>query len=214
MMHRAVFQRLSPDGYPRPVAAAVERLLHSGISGPYALALGGEQYQRVVQTAEHGGYPLLEHLRKILEGGPIVWAPGVRGAVVVSLRGGDFLLESGQDLSIGYDSHDAEAVRLYIEESFSFRVATPEAAVALSGRPFLNYDVPLALDRLGALETELVPHFFRSVVDHGKFNLHLLRWAGTNNHHLCEAAFKAFARAFRQAKAVDGDVIPSTKGSL
>ena len=91
----------APDTYPRPVAAAVERLLHSGISGPYALALGGEQYQRVVQTAEHGGYPLLEHLGKILQG-PIVWTPGVKGAVVVSQRGGDFLFESGQDLSIGY----------------------------------------------------------------------------------------------------------------
>ena len=51
---------------------------------------------------------------------------------MLSLRGGDFLFESGQDLSVGYDSHDAEAVELYIEESFSFRVATPEAAVALT----------------------------------------------------------------------------------
>ena len=97
-----------PDLYPRPVAAAVERLLHNGISGPYGLALGGEQYQRVVETAEHGGYPLLEHLRKIIEG-PIIWAPGVGGAVVVSLRGGDFVFESGQDISIGYESHDAES---------------------------------------------------------------------------------------------------------
>ena len=119
------------DAYPRPVAGAVERLLHNGISGPYALALGGEQFQRVVETAEHGGYPLLEHLRKILEG-PIVWAPGVKGAVVISLRGGDFLFESGQDLSVGYAGHDAEVVRLYLEESFSFHVATPEAAVALT----------------------------------------------------------------------------------
>ncbi len=120
-----------PDDYPRPVAGAVERLLHAGIAGPYALALGGEEYQRVVETAEEGGYPLLEHLGKILEG-PIVWAPGVKGAIVLSTRGGDFLFESGQDLSIGYLSHDAEAVRLYLEESFSFRVATPEAAVALA----------------------------------------------------------------------------------
>jgi len=94
------------------------------------LALGREQYRRVVETAEHGGYPLLDHLRKILEG-PIVWAPGVDGAVVVSLRGGDFVFESGEDLSIGFDSADAEVVRLYLEESFSFHVATPEAAVAL-----------------------------------------------------------------------------------
>jgi uncharacterized linocin/CFP29 family protein len=51
---------------------------------------------------------------------------------VLSLRGGDFLYESGQDLSIGYEGHDDEAVRLYLEESFSFLVATPEAAVHLS----------------------------------------------------------------------------------
>jgi uncharacterized linocin/CFP29 family protein len=120
----------NPDEYRRPVAGAVELLLHTGIAGPYALVLGGEQYQRVVQTAEHGGYPLLDHLRKIIEG-PIVWAPGVKGAIVLSTRGGDFLFESGQDVSIGYRSHDGESVRLYLEESFSFRVATPEAAVVL-----------------------------------------------------------------------------------
>ncbi len=120
-----------PDSYPQRVASAVERLLCAGVAGPYGLALGREQYRLVVETAEHGGYPLLDHLRKILEG-PIVWAPGVDGAVVVSTRGGDFLFESGQDLSIGYESHDAETVQLYFEESFSFRVATPEAAVALT----------------------------------------------------------------------------------
>ncbi|HEX4035472.1 MAG TPA: family 1 encapsulin nanocompartment shell protein [Solirubrobacteraceae bacterium] len=118
------------DKYARRVAGAVERLLCSGITGPYGLALGREQYRRAIETTEHGGYPLLDHLVKILEG-PLVWAPGVEGAVVLSLRGGDFVFESGQDLSIGYDSHDADVVRLYLEESFSFRVATPEAAVAL-----------------------------------------------------------------------------------
>jgi imidazoleglycerol-phosphate dehydratase len=93
--------------------------------------------------------------------------------------------------------------------------ALVQCAVDLSGRPYLNYDVPLSVPMLGALPTELVPHFFRSIVDHGKFNLHLLRWAGTNNHHLCEAAFKAFARAFAQAKVQTGAAaIPSTKGSL
>ena len=121
----------TPDEYPRPVAGATERLLCSGVNGPYGLALGRGQYRRVVETAEHGGYPLLDHLHKILQG-PIVWSPGLEGAVVVSLRGGDFLFESGQDLSIGYDSHDGEVVRLYLEQSFSFRVATPEAAVALT----------------------------------------------------------------------------------
>jgi uncharacterized linocin/CFP29 family protein len=129
--HKALPLGNDAEAYPRAAASAVDQLLHSGISGPYGLALGRDQYTRVVETAEHGGYPLLDHLRKILEG-PIVWAPGVKGGVVMSLRGEDFLFQSGQDLSIGYDRHDGEAVQLYLEESFSFLVATPEAAVALT----------------------------------------------------------------------------------
>jgi uncharacterized linocin/CFP29 family protein len=116
--------------YPRHVAKAVDALRAQGVDGPYGLALGAEGHTHVLETAEHGGYPLMQHLSEIL-GGPIVWAPGVDGGIVVSLRGGDFLFESGQDLSIGYESHDADAVQLYLEESFSFRVATPEAAVPL-----------------------------------------------------------------------------------
>jgi uncharacterized linocin/CFP29 family protein len=118
------------DAYPRHVAKAVELLLSAGIAGPYGLALGPASYTGVIESTEHGGYLVFDHLRKILDG-PIVRAPGVDGAVALSLRGGDFLFESGQDLSIGYDSHDSETVRLYLEESFSFRVAIPEAAVRL-----------------------------------------------------------------------------------
>jgi uncharacterized linocin/CFP29 family protein len=121
----------SADGYPRPVAGAVQELLQSGVVGPYGLVLGSEAYRRVSETAEHGGYPLRDHLTKILQGGPIVWAPGIEGGVVVSLRGGDFLFESGQDLSIGYLEHDRDTVTFYLEQSFSFHVATPEAAVPL-----------------------------------------------------------------------------------
>jgi uncharacterized linocin/CFP29 family protein len=121
----------SADGYPRSVARAVEALREAGVEGPYGLALGPDEYIRVIETAEHGGYPLFDHLKKILEG-PIVWSPGLSGAVAMSLRGGDFLLESGQDLSIGYDHHDADEVHLYLEESFSFVVATPEAAAPLT----------------------------------------------------------------------------------
>ncbi len=120
----------SAEDYPRAIATALERLLGSGIAGPYALALGAEQHRRVIEAAEHGGYPLLEHLRRILDG-PIVWAPGVRGGVLVSQRGGDFLFDCGQDLAIGYRSHDERVVRLYLQESFSFQAATPDAAVAL-----------------------------------------------------------------------------------
>jgi uncharacterized linocin/CFP29 family protein len=119
------------EGYPRAVARAVEALRESGVEGPYGLALGPDEYIKVIETAEHGGYPLFDHLANIL-GGPIVWAPGLSGAVAMSLRGGDFLLESGQDLSIGYDHHDSNEVHLYLEESFSFVVATPEAAAPLT----------------------------------------------------------------------------------
>lgn len=115
--------------YPAEIAAAVDRLRGSGIDGPYGLALGPDQYQRVAGAAEHGGYPVRDHLDRILDG-PIVWAPGITGALL-SLRGGDFELFCGQDLAIGYDSHDSEGVRLYLQESFAFHVATPEAAIAL-----------------------------------------------------------------------------------
>lgn len=117
--------------YPARIAAAVELLLRAGIGGPYGLALGREEYTRVVETAEHGGYPLLDHLRKILQG-PIVWAPGVTGAIVLSMRGGDFAFDCGQDIAVGYASHDRDSVSLYLEESYSFRVLTPEAAVAIA----------------------------------------------------------------------------------
>ena len=83
-------------------------------------------------TAEHGGFPLLEHLRQDPRRPARLGARGLWARCVVSLRGGDFLFDSGQDVSIGYEAHDEEVVRLYLEESFSFRVATPEAAVALS----------------------------------------------------------------------------------
>ncbi|HEY5222387.1 MAG TPA: family 1 encapsulin nanocompartment shell protein [Microbacteriaceae bacterium] len=119
------------NDYPSRVARAVEILLRSGISGPYGLAVGPADYTAIVETTEHGGYPLFQHLRDIL-GGPVVWAPGVRGGVVLSLRGGDFLFDSGQDLSVGHDWSDGDTIHFYIEQSFSFRVATPEAAIALA----------------------------------------------------------------------------------
>jgi len=120
--------------YPEHIAKAIEVILSSGVEGPYGVALSPECYTGVVESAERGGYPLLSHIRKIMQeagGGPMIWAPGLDGVVVASMRGGDFLFESGQDLSIGYESHDSDQVNLYIEESFTFRVATPEAAVAL-----------------------------------------------------------------------------------
>jgi uncharacterized linocin/CFP29 family protein len=119
------------QAYPGIVARAVDTLRRNGIEGPFALAIGPEGYTRIVESTEHGGYLLFDHLKRIL-GGSIVWAPGMTGAIVASERGGDFLLDVGQDLSIGYSHHDATTVSLYLEESFTFRVVEPDAALALS----------------------------------------------------------------------------------
>jgi uncharacterized linocin/CFP29 family protein len=116
--------------YPIGVARALNTLRDSGIEGPYGLAISPEGYTGIIETSEPGEL-LVDHLNRIL-GGPVVWAPGVQGGIVLSLRGGDFVLDSGQDLSIGYLDHSATSVRLYLEESFSFRVLEPTAAVVLA----------------------------------------------------------------------------------
>lgn len=88
-------------------------------------------------------------------------------------------------------------------------------SVDLSGRAWLNCAVRFGAENLGDLKTEMIAHFFHSVAENGRFNLHLIGLAGTNSHHLCEASFKAFARAFAQAKTISGEAgVPSTKGLL
>jgi uncharacterized linocin/CFP29 family protein len=118
------------QAYPGVVAEAVNKLHMAGVEGPYAIALGPRCYTGLTKTT-HGGYPVMEHVRRLLDG-PIVWAPAVDGAVVLSTRGGDFELTVGQDFSIGYLEHTASAVRLYLQESFTFRVLAAEAAVPLA----------------------------------------------------------------------------------
>jgi uncharacterized linocin/CFP29 family protein len=131
--HRAVTISDDYSRYPEHVAKAVAALRAADVAGPYAIALGARCFTGVTETTEHGGYPVFEHLRQILDG-PVVWAPAVDGAVVLSQRGGDFELTVGQDFSVGYLSDDADSVHLYIEESLSFHVNTPNAAVHLSYR--------------------------------------------------------------------------------
>jgi uncharacterized linocin/CFP29 family protein len=125
------------EHYPAVVARATGILRAAGVEGPYAIALGPRCYAGLTQTATAAGYPVIKHVERLVDK-PVIWAPGVDGAVVVSLRGGDFELTVGRDLSIGYHDHDATTVSLYIEESFTFRVLGPEAAVPLS------YDRPAA----------------------------------------------------------------------
>lgn len=118
------------QAYPGVVAEAISKLHSAGIAGPYAIALGPRCYTGLTKTTQ-GGYPVMEHVRRLLDG-PLVFAPAVDGAVVLSLRGGDFELTVGQDYSIGYLEHSASTVRLYLQESFTFRVLEPLAAVPLA----------------------------------------------------------------------------------
>lgn len=120
-----------PERYPHVVANAVNTLRCNGIDGPYALAINPDGYTAIVESTEHGGLLVLDHLRRALGGGRVKRTPGLTGAVVLSLAGGDFVLELGQDLSVGYRHHDAETLTLYLEESFSFRVTEPDAALVL-----------------------------------------------------------------------------------
>jgi uncharacterized linocin/CFP29 family protein len=116
--------------YPDVVSRALSALRLAGVSGPYSLVLSAGAYTAVSETSDHG-YPIREHLARVIDG-DILWAPAIDGALVVSCRGGDYELRLGQDLSIGYESHDAYTVRLYFQESYTFAVYTPEASVALS----------------------------------------------------------------------------------
>lgn len=116
--------------FPRVVAEALETLRESGIAGPFAIALGPAAYNDLSKTTGSGGYPVLRHVERLIDG-PIVWAPSLEGAVVLSMRGGDFELVVGRDISIGYLEHNSEKVQFYLEESLTFRLLTPEAAVAI-----------------------------------------------------------------------------------
>lgn len=115
---------------PDTVARALNALLLAGVNGPYSLLLSADAYTAVAETTDHG-YPILDHLARLLHDGEIVWAPALDGALMVSTRGGDYALHIGQDLSIGYLSHDAEHMELYLQESLTFLAFTAESSVAL-----------------------------------------------------------------------------------
>jgi uncharacterized linocin/CFP29 family protein len=115
--------------YPEAIAQALSQLRGVGVNGPYSVLLGADAYTALAETSDHG-YPVLEHVHRLVTG-EIIWAPAIAGAFVLSTRGGDFQLHIGQDVSIGYSSHDETVVRLYLQETFTFLLLTREAAVAL-----------------------------------------------------------------------------------
>ncbi len=95
--------------------------------------------------------------------------------------------------------------------------AQVRAALDLSARPFLVWNVDMPTAKIGTFDTELVREFFQALSTHGGITLHVDLLHGLNSHHIAEAAFKSVARALREAVEVDprkADAIPSTKGAL
>ncbi|MEU1629924.1 family 1 encapsulin nanocompartment shell protein [Streptomyces sp. NPDC020096] len=119
--------------YPTVISQAVTTLRLAGVGGAYTLALSADAYTAVNETSDHG-YPIHKHIDRVLDG-EIIWAPAIDGAFLLSTRGGDFELRMGQDVSIGYLSHDDTSIRLYFQETLTFLMYTSEAAVALEAAP-------------------------------------------------------------------------------
>lgn len=116
--------------YPDAIAQALSQLRLVGVNGPYSVLLGADAYTALAETSDNG-YPVLEHIRKLVKD-EIIWAPAIAGAFVLTTRGGDFDLHIGQDVSIGYLSHTDSVVRLYLQATLTFLLLTTEAAVALA----------------------------------------------------------------------------------
>lgn len=117
------------ENYPELIARAIRSLRDSGVEGPYTIALGPRSLVGLNETTVDG-FPVLSHVAKLIDGPPIS-APAIDGAVVLSLRGGDFELYVGRDFAIGYLDHDSSSVNLYIDESFTFRCLGEDAIVPL-----------------------------------------------------------------------------------
>ncbi|UPG74476.1 imidazoleglycerol-phosphate dehydratase HisB [Roseomonas gilardii subsp. gilardii] len=112
---------------------------------------------------------------------------------------------------------EKRGIRRYGHAVVPMDEALAEAAIDLSGRPFLVWQVPFERSKIGEMDTELFEEFFRALSSNGLFALHVMLRHGHNAHHVAEGCFKAVARALRQAVETDpraAGVIPSTKGML
>jgi len=112
---------------------------------------------------------------------------------------------------------DKRGIRRYGAFHLAMDDALLRAALDLSGRPYLVWDVDFPTAKIGSFDTELVREFFQALSTHAGLTLHVTKLAGINSHHIAEAAFKSVARALREAIEPDprsATAIPSTKGSL
>ncbi|MCB2222493.1 MAG: bacteriocin family protein [Bacteroidetes bacterium] len=119
----------NPDEFLKEVAQQVIQLKKSYVNGPYTLIVSEKIWKNLVKLTE--GYPFTKQLKNIING-KIIVNHNLGHSLLVSEQGGDYELVIGQDLSIGYDSHDTEKVKLYFTESFTFRILSPEAIVVFN----------------------------------------------------------------------------------
>lgn len=124
-------------------------------------------------------------------------------------------------IALGQALREALGTKRGIRRYGSFHLAMDDtlvrAALDLSGRPYLVWNLPFPADKIGTFDTELVREFFQALSTHAGMTLHVDLLHGLNAHHIAEAAFKAVARALREAVEPDprlGDALPSTKGAL
>ncbi|MCT4655605.1 MAG: imidazoleglycerol-phosphate dehydratase HisB [Cohaesibacter sp.] len=112
---------------------------------------------------------------------------------------------------------DKKGITRYADVHLPMDEAMTRAAVDVSGRPFLVWDVTFTRDKVGDFDTELFQEFFQAFAQNAGITLHIANLYGTNNHHIAETCFKAVARALRLAVELDprqSDRVPSTKGTL
>jgi imidazoleglycerol-phosphate dehydratase len=112
---------------------------------------------------------------------------------------------------------DKTGIRRYGSFLLAMDDSLVRAALDLSGRPYLVWNVDFPTPQIGSFDTQLVREFFQALSTHGGISLNVARLDGINSHHIAEAAFKAVARALREAVETDprmSGALPSTKGAL
>jgi imidazoleglycerol-phosphate dehydratase len=112
---------------------------------------------------------------------------------------------------------ERRGIRRYASIDLAMDETLTKAALDLSGRPFLVWNVEFTAPKIGTFDTELVREFFQAFAQNAGITLHVLNHYGANSHHIAETCFKAVARALRMAVETDpriGDAVPSTKGTL
>lgn len=127
--HQPITVETEGSRFAEPVTRALLAMQEAHVEGPYTLVLGPALYRTMESCCD--GYPPRKRIENLI-GGKVLLGLSLEGGFLVSTRGGDMELILGQDISLGYETHDTKKVRLYLSESFTFRMLEPAAAVALT----------------------------------------------------------------------------------